>query len=369
MFFVCGASGASWFVRIPDVQRALGATPAELGGALLGAPLGSLVGVPLVGWLVARFNGRPVTVVAALAVCLAITLPPAAPNLLALGASLFVLGICYGALDMAMNAQAVAVERVYERPLMSSFHALFSTGGIVGAFAGGAIAGRGVSPLTHLQGAALLLGAVTLLASPCLVATQPRSPGVAASSFVRPPRALLALAIFAFCGLLSEGAVSDWSAVYLRSIGADAQAAAAGYGIFSLAMAGGRLAGDRLTLRMGPVRLARLGGGLAAAGMALGLLVGRTPVALLGFGVMGAGLATLFPLALSAAGHTPNMRASTALAAVTTVGYTGMLVGPPLIGGLAQLATLPVALGLVVVLCLLAAGLADTTRLYPSPST
>jgi hypothetical protein len=134
-------------------------------------------------------------------------------------------------------------------------------------------------------------------------------------------------------------------------------------------MAGGRLAGDRLTLRLGPVRLARLGGSLAAIGLGFGLIIGMPRAALLGFALMGAGLATLFPIALSAAGRTPTMRASAALAAVTTVGYSGMLAGPPLIGALAQLVTLPFALGLVVVLCATSAALAGATGVRSSSSS
>jgi MFS family permease len=370
MFFVNGAAGASWFVRIPDVQHALGATPAELGGALLGGPLGSLFGVPFAGWLVGRISGRTATISFALACCLAVTLPPAVPNLVALGGSLFLLGFCYGGLDMCMNAEAVGVERLYRRPLMSSFHAQFSVGGIVGAFVGGAVAARGVPALAHLQAAAVTLGLAAVLAGPFLL-TRPAGSRAATTepTFARPPRALLGLGIFAFCALLSEGAVADWSAVYLRSIGADAQAAAAGYGIFSLTMAGGRLAGDRLTLRLGPVRLSRIGGSVAAIGLGFGLIVGMPRAALVGFGLMGAGLATLFPMALSAAGRTPHVRASAALAAVTTVGYSGMLLGPPLIGGLAQLVTLPVALGLVVILCATSAALAGATRVSRSSSS
>jgi MFS family permease len=358
MFFVNGAAGASWLVRIPDVRDGLGLSPGELGGALLGAPLGALVGVPVAGWLVGHFGSRWVTVAAALATCGALPLPAVAPNLPLLAAALGLLGISYGALDMAMNAQAVAVEGRYGRPLMSSFHAFFSVGGIAGSFASGLVAARGVPPLPDLLGAAAILGGVGVVAGGFLLPTPP-SQIAAGQVFAWPARAILGLGVFAFCVLLSEGAVADWSAVYLRdALGANPALAAAGYGVFSLAMAAGRLAGDSLIARLGPERVARLGGSLAATGFALAL-VARDPLpALVGFGCTGVGLSALFPLALSAAGRVRSLPSSTALAAVTTLGYAGLLAGPPLIGLTAQLATLPVALGLVVLLCVLSALLA-----------
>jgi hypothetical protein len=349
-------------VRIPDVQHNLGATNGQLGAALLGAPLGAVIAVPCAGWLVARFGSRPVTIGGALATCLTLPLPAAATSLAALAAALVLLGMSYGCQDMAMNAQAVAVEGVYGRPLMSSFHAAFSTGGIIGAFVGGAVAARGVEPLPALVGASLVFACILIAACPSLLRTPPAERSRVESPFARPSRAILGLGAFAFCALLSEGAIGDWSAVLLRSLDVGADVAAAGFGVFSLTMALGRLAGDRLAVQLGPEQLARLGGATAALGLGLGLIIGQPAAIVAGLAATGAGLSTLFPLAVSAAGRTPGMPPSTAIAAVTTVGYAGLLAGPPMIGGAAQLVTLHVALGLVVLLCAAAALLAPSVR-------
>lgn len=358
VFFICGAGFANWATRIPVVQQKLGLSNGALGVALLGTAVGALLAMPVTGWLVARRGSRPMTKLMVLAYCIALPLPALAPNLLLLAIALLVFGAVYGALDVAMNAQAIAVERRYHQPIMSSFHGLYSFGSMAGAASGGLIASLGVAPFPHLLGAALLLAIVAVIASRRLLPTGvdniTQGPALAL-----PTRSLVNLGIVAFCVMLSEGAMSDWSAVYLhQTLKTGPGLAAAGYAVFSLAMAVCRLTGDRLTQILGPVRMVRIGGIVAATGLALSLAIADPVAALFGFACVGVGLSSLIPIVFSAAGRTPGIAPSLALAAVTTAGYGGFLCGPPLIGFIADLLTLRVALGIVVVMSAMIAVLA-----------
>lgn len=358
LFFANGLAGGSWFVRIPAVQQALGLGNGALGLALLATAVGAMVSMPAAGWLSGRLGSRPVTIVMSFALCIALPLPTLAPDFPWLVAALFLLGIAYGGMDVAMNAQAVAVERRYRRPILTSFHALFSIGGMVGAVIGGFVAGQGVAPSAHLAGLALVLAAGVAAMVPLLLREPPETVGQPVR-FVMPGPALLALGVVAMCVLIGEGAMADWSAVYLRQVlDTTPGMAAAGYAVFSLTMAAGRLSGDAIAARFGPVRVVQAGGLIAGLGLTLGLAVQHPTAAMLGFAAVGAGLACAFPLVVSAASRTPGMSAGAAIGAVSTAGYAGFLLGPPIIGLSAELVGLRAALGLIVVLALIAAALA-----------
>jgi MFS family permease len=356
-FVLAGLSFSAWAVRIPDVKRALALDEATLGLVLLGTAAGSVVAMSASGWTIARFGSRRVTTVAGLLVCTMLPLPPLAPSAPLLFGALALFGAAYGTLDVAMNAQAVHVEELAGRPIMSSFHAMFSSGALAGSFVAGVIAGRGVSPETHLLGTGFVLAALVAIAQRWLV---PGPDGASdGPTFALPTGALLGLAIVAFCVLLTEGAVADWSAVYLRDV-LDASVAAGGWGYmaFSLTMAAGRFAGDALVQKLGPVWIIRGGGILVALGLAVVLLSQSVPTAIAGFACVGAGLAAAFPVAISVAGRTPGVPTGTAVAAIATAGYFGFLVGPPVIGlvshtfgglrtGLAVVAVLGVAIAIL----------------------
>jgi len=355
VFFLNGVGIANWVVRIPAVRERLALGESALGIALLGVAAGALVTMPLTGRLVASHGSRPITRLGALLFGAALVLPALAPTLTLLTLALVLLGAGNGMLDVAMNAQAATVERGYGRPIMSRFHALFSLGGLAGAAMGGAAADLGIGPTPHLALVALVVGvAATGSAGGMLPAAADAAPDHPA--FARPSRALLALGLVAFCVLFGEGAMADWSAVYLRDVaGAGPGLAAAGYAAFSLAMAGGRAVGDILTVRLGSARLVRGGGALAALGLGAALLLGQPWAAVVGFGFVGAGLSVIFPTVLAAAGRLPGAAPGTAIAAVSTMGYTGFLAGPPLIGFVAHGLTLRGGLAVVVVTCLLIA--------------
>jgi MFS family permease len=358
IFCLNGLGLSNWIARIPDVKERFALSEGMLGLVLLCAAVGALIAQPSAGWLIGKVGSRRVTMVAALLFCLSVALPGMAPSVPALMAALFVFGGLNGGLDVAMNAQAAQVEGRYGRPIMASFHGLWSVGGLGGALLGGLAAGQGVSIGPHLLVVALVTCALMLVAIRGLV-PDAGAPGTG-PSFALPPPALVLMGLIAFGVLFCEGAIADWGAIYLRdTLGTGAGLAAAGYAVFSLTMAVGRLTGDWLTVRLGPTALVRGGGTLLTAGILLTLLSSAPVPAIAGFGLIGAGVSCIFPLILSAAARTPNVAPGTAIAAMATSGYTGFLVGPPLIGSIAEVLSLRGALGLLGlfgVLIVLAAG-------------
>ena len=351
VFSVNGFVLANWFVRIPAIQQKLSLGEGLLGLALLGAAVGALICMPLTGALVSRFGSRRVVGATALLLSFSVVLPALAPSLFWLVLALAMIGAANGALDVSMNSQAVAVEKRYGRPIMSSFHAAFSFGSLAGAVLGGLVASAGVQPLMHFSGVAILCSVASVVFYRRLL---PDSADIAeedAPAFARPNKALLGLGIISFCVLLGEGAMGDWSAVYLNNtLQTGPGFAAFGFAAFSLAMAFGRLFGDKVIERFGPARTVRLCAAIAAVGLGVSLAVGQQHVALVGFACAGTGFSIVFPAALSAAGRTKGMAPGPALAAVSTAGYTGFLVGPPAIGFAAELTGLGGALYIVVAL-------------------
>jgi len=367
IFFINGAATANWLVRIPAVQAKLGLSEGALGVALLGVAVGALLAMPRAGHLVARYGSRPVTRVGALMFGATFLFPALAPNPFVLVLALVGLGAGHGTLDVAMNAQAATVERRYGRPIMSSFHALWSAGGLAGSAIGGLVAHHGVGPAAHLITTALIAGTLAIVVTGgMLPAAADVDTGEASPA--RPRGIVLTLGIMAFCVLLGEGAMADWSALYLRDVtGAAPGAAAAGYAAFSLAMAAGRFAGDALTLRFGATPLVRGGGVLAALGLGLALVAGSSWAAIIGFGAVGAGFSVAFPLMLAKAGSLPGTTPGTAIATVSVFGYTGFLAGPPLIGFVSQATSLRGGLLVVVLTSLTVAALAGGFRKSGTP--
>jgi MFS family permease len=359
-FFLNGAVFSSWYARLPAIQGDIGLGPGALGVALLGAPAGLLAAQPLVGALIAR-RGSRAAVAASPLYMPAVVLPALAFDTASLLLAVTVLGAINGTFDIAMNAQGLAVERSGTRRIFSSLHASFSFGALAGAGLASAVAALGVAPLPHLVGVAVLGGAAAVAVAPHLLgdegAAHPRAPRLA-----RPSGRLAALSVIAFCALLAEGAVFDWSGIYLATeVAATPGLAPLGLAAFSLSMGIGRLAADPVTERAGSPRVAAGGAVSAALGLGLALAAPTSAGAMLGFAAMGLGLSAVFPLALRASGL-EGPSAATGLAAVSTVGYAGSFLGPPLIGLLAEATSLRAALPLVCALCLIAATLAGSVR-------
>ena len=348
IFFANGAMIANWFARVPDVKLGLGLSEGALSLGLFAMAIGALISQPTAGWVIGKVGSLKVTAVMALANCAALVLPGFAPSLPFLMAALFLFGASNGALDVAMNAQAALVERRYARPIMSSFHALWSVGGLIGAAIGGYAAARGLLTGTHFLIAAAAGMAVMLIALRGLIPDGPVASSGHEPAFALPTRALAPMGIVALCALICEGAIGDWGAIYLREgLGSPAGVAAAGYAIFALMMAGGRFAGDWLATRFGSGKVVRTGGGLVVAGIGLALVSSAPAVAIAGYGLVGAGVSCIFPLIMSAAARTPGVAPGVGIAAMATAGYTGFLIGAPLIGGMAELITLRGALSVL----------------------
>ncbi len=350
-FFVNGVVLASWVPHIPAVKARHGISDGTLGLVLLSMALGAVFALPLAGWLVGRAGSRRMTSASGLAFCLALPLPLVSPDLVLLSLSLVLLGACNATLDVSMNAQAVVVEAGYRRAIMSSFHGVFSLGGLAGAAIAGAVMALGVPALAHVvtisAASVIALGSCRRWLVPS--ASRDRHPE---RVFARPTGVLLGLGLLSFCGLLAEGAMGDWSAVYLHdTLGSSPAVAAAGFAAFSLAMGAGRFGGDRLVARFGSVAVLRASSAVAAVGLAVALVIGRPIAGIIGCGLVGVGISNVIPILFSAAGRVPGIQAGTALAAVATAGYCGLLAGPPLIGLAAEVSGLRGALGIVSVLC------------------
>ena len=366
VFALNGALFATIFSRLPAIQERTGLGEGALGLALLCSMLGLLGSQAVAGALVARFGSRPLVTLGALGYSVGLIPVSMSTSFAGLALSLALVGFSNGLLDVAMNVHGLTVERGLGRPILSTLHAAFSFGALAGAGVGGLVAGAGVGVQAHLTAAAAL-GALTLVVARHFLLARSADAAPEGPLFAVPRGALLLVGIFAFCVLLAEGAVNDWAAVYLdNEIGTTEATAAAGLAAFSLTMGIGRLFGDRLNERLGAVRLARGGGALAATGVATALITGAPAVALAGFACAGFGLAALFPLALRAAAARGSAEAPS-VAAVTAFGYLGFLAGPPAIGGLAELLGLNVGLGLVVLVCLVAVGVAASVR-APRPA-
>jgi predicted MFS family arabinose efflux permease len=350
-FFVNGAVMASWVSRIPFIQTKLGLNEAGLGVVLLGLSIGVLTALSLAGGLIARFGSPKVTIYGTLLMCISLPVLALIPNSIILWFALFIFGAALSTMDVAMNEQAVLVERLAGRPLMSSFHASFSIGGLAGALIGAGMASLSfMSPFIHFLIASLIFGGAMAFARPNLLPGIQQN-GEKQSVFRLPERGLWLLGTVAFCSSIGEGSMADWSAVYLtRILNTDTGFAALGYAAFSLTMTVGRLIGDRLTAAIKPAVIVRTGGFVAALGLLATVLTQSPFVALIGFAMVGIGLANIVPLVFSAAGNFPGVSTGAGIAGVATIGYAGFLAGPPVIGLIAESTSLRFSFIFVLVL-------------------
>ncbi|WUQ88672.1 MFS transporter [Kitasatospora purpeofusca] len=350
-FAVDGLLFAAWVVRIPDIRNQVSASHGALGLALLCVSAGAVATMPVVSRLCLRYGSRPITVASLALLAVAVPLPAHTHSVPALGGVLLLFGAGYGGANVAMNSAAVEIVSELGRPVMPSFHAGYSLGGLLGAGAGGLLAGT-LTAAQWLAAAGLLGLAVTALAGAALLRSPAARPvGTASSSSISSSGSTVAgagrvlvllLGLTALCTAYGEGAIADWTTVHLTDdVHAGAQVAAAGYVAYALAMTTGRIGGTWLSVRIGQHRVMLLGGFTAAAGMLLAALAPLVPLALAGFVLVGLGLANLFPLAIAQAGAAGGPRG---VALASTLGYGGMLIGPPVIGFLADATSLPLAL-------------------------
>ena len=365
LFFVNGVVFGSWVTRIPAVSDRTGASPGTLGLALLGIAVGSIAAMPLAGRIADRRGSAPVTLLTGLATAAAITLPGLVTDVVALTAVLVLYGAAFGAFDVAVNVSAMQVIRRSGRPLMPAFHAAFSFGGLCGAGIGALAAAGSVPPAVHLGGVGAVCAAGVLAAGARLPVDLPEEhPAETGSASPWRRRGVWVFGTIALLAAVSEGAMADWTALFLRDeTGSSEGVAALGYAGFALSMTVARLASERLLARFGRARLLAGSGVLAAAGVAFAVLAATPAAALVGFTLTGLGLAPAFPTAVQGGAESVPGASGRGVAAVSVLGYAGFLAGPPLIGLLAEAISLRWALMTIALLALI--GAAVGTRAPP----
>ena len=363
LFFVNGLIVGSWAPKLPVLLSRLSITEATLGLIVLGLGIGSLVMMPVFGAMVARRGSRQAVTLGAWLAAPSLIWISVAPDLWSVAAAVFLFGGVIGGMDVAMNANAVAVERARDRAIMSSCHGFWSLGAFAGAGAGGAVIQAGGDMLHAVLVTAVALAALSW-ALPRLLTDAPAKDTPRAP--LRLPRTALPylLGLMALTSMVPEGAILDWAAVYLeREMGASLAVAGWGFAACAGTMATMRFLGDALRLRFGAVRTLRISAAIAMAGLALAGLGTAPAAAIAGFALAGIGIANMVPIALSAAGNVPGLAAGVGLSVVTIMGYSGILLAPGSIGWLAEklsLGTIYLGLAVLLLIPLALSRLADT---------
>jgi len=370
-FLLTGIIFATWASRVPAIKGGLDLSDGQFAIALLGLEAGAVLGLQLGGIMVPRVGSRRALTTSLVVFTCALLGPAFAPSLLVLAASLFAFAALNSVVDVAMNTQGLALQRLMGRPVLSRLHAMHSLGGVLGAGAGALAARLGAAPPQDFFVCAVAAVVAGLAVWPLLLpsrfdAAEERpedGPGGLGRWFGGWSGSIALLGALAFCFTLAEGAGLNWSTVYItESLGGTEVLGAVALGVFLGAVTLGRLAGDMLVSRLGAVRVFRAGAIVAGAGFGGALLVDVPAAGLVGFGLLGVGIANALPLAIGAGGNAPGETPATAAARVSTLGYLGSFVGPALVGGLASLSSLPLALGLPPLLVLATAFRARAVR-------
>jgi MFS family permease len=354
IFFLNGFVHANYFSRLPRVQDSFRIDNGTTGLVLLTLSLGAFLAMPFAGWLIIRNGSRKITLFAVCFYCLLVPfIPVVVPQLNLLLLIFFFLGVSSGMLDVAMNAQAVIIEQRWGKPIMTSFHAFFSIGMMFGALAGSLFAKLEQTLEVHF----FVVGAICAVAifsiHRYLIQDKPDGSIHEGPAFRLPNAAMVTIGVIAFCSMLGEGAMDGWTTIYMENVAFSSKAAAPlGLFAFALAMTIGRIFGDGARLKFGDRKLMIYCGLISSLGLLLTLLVTHPLVVIAGFFVIGLGLSIIVPIAYSIAGNVKDLPPGVGIAMVTTVGYSGFMVGPPVIGFLADAFTLRYALLLVVVLFL-----------------
>ena len=347
LFFVNGAVIGTFIAQIPWIQERFDLSKGEMGLVLLGMSVAVILAFPIAGQLIVKRGSARMVWLGGLLDALAVNLVILAPHPLLLPLALFVLGSFNATMDVSMNAHGVKVEKDLGRPIMSSLHAGWSLGGVFGAGFAAGLAALGVDPRITVALASALLFTVVVVATP-RIGEGSAAEGEDAPRFRLPPRGVLLLAILCLLVMVTEGAMSDWGGIYLRELGSSAAVAALAFAVFSAGMTTGRVFGDWFTGRVGPVSALRWGALLTGIPLAAFLLIGTPPAALIGLFVVGLGVANGVPLMFSAAGRQPDVASGPGIAAVSSMGSFGFLIGPPIIGFLADAVSLAWALSTLI---------------------
>jgi fucose permease len=348
VFFVNGAVIGTWVAQIPWIQERFDLSKGAMGLIIAGMSLAVVTALPAAGQAIVKHGSQRVVLIGGVACALAVNFSVLAPHVVLLILGLMVLGGASATMDVAMNSHGVHVEHELGKPIMSSLHAGWSFGGMIGALFAAALAAVGADPrVTVAMASALLLAAV--LAFVRRIGPGSVAEGEEAQRFTLPPRGVLVIAVLCLLVMVTEGAMADWGGIYLRKdLGAERAVAALAFAFFTAGMTTGRVLGDWVNHRIGPVALLRWGALLTAVGLAAMLLIGSTVTALIGLFLIGLGVANGVPLMFSAAGRQPDTPSGPGIAAVSSMGSLGFLAGPPLIGVAADVTTLPWALAALI---------------------
>ena len=351
-FFLNGFVLANWVSRLPRIQEHFQANNGVIGVVLFSLSCGAIAAMPFAGWIIIRFGSRAITLAALIGYCIFVPFIPVVASQGSLIALFVVMGITTGVLDVAMNAQAVMVEKQYRRPIMTSFHALFSIGMATGAWCGALFTDLEFSLLKHFLWITIVSIVVIIWVSRNLIFDKPENSSGNEGPLLRIPNsALLSVGLIAFCCMVGEGAMSDWTVNYMENIiRANKSFAPMGLSAFATAMTLGRLLGDRVRARFGDTKLIIGGGVIACIGLSCALLMVTPLFAIVGFFLVGLGLSTIVPIAYSIAGHSKGLPSGVGISMVTTVGYAGFLLGPPAIGFISYLFYISIVLAVVLIL-------------------
>jgi MFS family permease len=354
-FFINGFVYANWVSRLPRIQELYDADDRKIGFVLLASALGAVFAMPFTGWVIIKNGSRKITLFSLILYCVFVPLIPFMPGYFALLILYFCMGAITGTLDVAMNAQAVLVEQQYKRPIMTSFHAFFSIGMALGAWCGALFADLSYGVFTHFIAISLLSLIAAIWVRYNLVHDRPTVAGTSDGPLFRlPTPALAGVGIIAFCCMIGEGSMADWSVNYMENIAHSSLALAPiALSAFATAMTIGRIFGDWARERVGDGKLIVAGGVTSTLGLATLLLLPTEYVVIGGCFLIGIGLSTIVPITYSIAGNTKELPSGVGIAMVTTVGYTGFLLGPPVIGFVSEWKDLRFGLAIVAILFLI----------------
>lgn len=361
-FFIAGLVFSSWTCRIPDIKTQLQLSDGALGSVLFALPVGLMCSLPISGVLVSKYGSRVVLILAAVMYPVTLLFVGLAGQVWQLVTVLLFFGLWSNMLNISVNTQAVSVEAYYGRSIMGTFHGLWSLAGLCGGFIGFWVSPAGVPPFTHylfMCGICLLL---VLFTHKSLVAKDLNAGG-AQPLFAKPDSAILKLGIIAFSGMVCEGAMFDWSGVYFQKVVMTSkQFVVLGFVVFMSTMAGGRFAADWMVTRLGVTRVIQISGACIASGLLVAVALPYIITASIGFLLVGVGVSSIVPLIYGLAGKSKTMSPGLALAAVSTIGFVGFLIGPPLIGFVAEISSLRWSFTIVAVFGITTALLASQTK-------
>lgn len=334
-FFIAGICFASWASRIPNIKLQLGLSEAALGGLLFALPVGSMTSLPMSGWLVSRFGSKRIMQISSLIYPLLLIGIGFSNSIIQLLSMLFLFGLFGNMMNISVNTQAVGVEHLYKRTIMASFHGVWSLGGFTGAAIGTLMIGLGISPLIHFIIIAIVTISISLIAQSKAIETDNNQSGT--TLFAKPDSVLLKLGLIAFCCMAAEGTMFDWSGVYFQKIvNSPTSLITLGYVAFMCSMATGRFVGDKMAAAFGKKKILQASGIIIAIGLLIAVLFPSLLFATIGFLLVGFGVSSVVPLVYSQAGKSTKLSPGMALAAVSSIGFLGFLVGPPIIGFVAE---------------------------------